>query len=178
MAAGEERTPVSLPTSPAAKEVPRMATDSANSRVAAVCFRAAVVALTAVLDVTSCFLPATSIGSLGAGDGPSLGLEHLLFGFLTGDQGLPAWSANFVLWVAVVCLLRSCFRAAAVLGIAAAVLGLTTLTAFKSDGKYSGYYLWQSSQIVFAVGAVVAYRWSRAGRIAGEPAAAPARPRE
>jgi hypothetical protein len=140
-----------------------MARDSAKASGAVSTYSAGVVLLTAVLYVGSCFLPATTIGSLG--DGPDLGLLHLLFGWLSGLQGLPAWSANFVLWVAAGCLLGSHFRDAAVLGAMAALLGLTTLTSFKADGKYSGYYLWQSSLIVFAVGAVVAYSWSRWSRI-------------
>jgi hypothetical protein len=140
-----------------------MARDSTKASGAISTYSAGVVLLTAVLYVVSCFLPATTIGSLG--DGPDLGLMHLLFGWLSGLQGLPAWSANFVLWVAAGCLLCADFRAAAVLGVGAALLGLTTLTSFKYDGRYSGYYLWQSSLMVFAVGAVVAYSWSRRPRI-------------
>ena len=138
-----------------------MAMVSPQSRIGVARYGVAVVILTAVLYVASCLLPATSIGAISEESRPDPGWVHLIFGWLSGLKGLPAWSANFVLWAAAWCLLRSRLRAAALLGLAAALLGLTTLVSFKSDGRYSGYYLWQASQIVFAVGAVVAFARSR-----------------
>jgi hypothetical protein len=116
-----------------------------------------IILLTGALYVVSCFLPATCIGSFGNGRGPNPGWAHLAFGWMSGLRGLPAWSANFVLLGACWLLMRSEFRAAALLGILATLLGLTTLTSFKYDGRYAGYYLWQASQFVLAVGAGIAY---------------------
>jgi len=116
----------------------------------------AVVIVAVALYTVSCFLPATDICNFSDGPSrPSLGLEHLLLGWCD-VKGIPAWSANLVLWAGIVCLLRFHFRAAAVLGVMATLLGLTTLVSFKHDGRYVGYYLWQLSQIVFAVGAICA----------------------
>ncbi len=142
--------------------VSRMASDSANPGGALSTYCAGIVLLTGVLYAASCFLPATTITSVG--DGPDVGLLHLLLGWASGLRGLPAWSANFVLWAAAAYLEAGRFRAAAVLGVAAALLGLTTLTSFKADTKYAGYYVWQSSQIAFAIGAIVAACWFRRTR--------------
>jgi hypothetical protein len=130
--------------------------------------------LTVTLYVAACCLPATTIGDLSLGavsdtpvkSSPDVGLVHLLLGWLSGLQGLPAWSSNFVLWAGIVCLLRRRLRRAAVLGVAAALLGLTTLTSFKHDGRYIGYYLWQSSELVFAAGSILLCLWARDGEIA------------
>ena len=130
-----------------------MAQAHVGGRVVGGRYVAAVYFVSACLYVVSCLLPATDIG----GDfGPYLGLFHLLFGWVSGLKGLPAWSSNFVLWAGLVCLLLSRFRMAAVLGVTAALLGLTTLTSFKSDGMHAGYYVWQTSQFVFAGGALTA----------------------
>ena len=46
------------------------------------------------------------------------------------------------------------------------VLGLTTLTCFKNEGKYIGYYLWQTSQAVLALGSL--HIWQRGRRVTGQ----------
>jgi hypothetical protein len=119
-------------------------------------FIGAVVGTTASLYVAACFLPTTSFL------GGSCGLLDLVFGWLAGLQGLPAWSANFLLVAGVVCMLRRQFRAAAGCTWLGAALGLTVLTSFKADQKYVGYYLWLASQVLLANGASLA--WWRARR--------------
>lgn len=145
-----------------------MASESTKASGAISTFSTVVVILTGLLYVVSCFLPATTIGSFGDGK-LDIGLIHLVFGYLSGLRGIPAWSANFIIWLAAGCFLDSKYRAASVLGVMAALLGLTTLTSFKLEAMYVGYYLWQSSLIIFAVGAIVARYWSRWARIGFGP---------
>ncbi len=76
-----------------------------------------------------------------------------------GVFSLP-WFANPALAVGCVQLLRRRFLAATLWGIAATLLGLTTLVEYKWEAKYSGYYLWQTSQVVLAAGAAGACLWS------------------
>jgi hypothetical protein len=140
-----------------------------------------VVWLTVTLYAAACCLPATTIGDYSGGalsdvpvnPLPGLGWHHLVCGWLSGLQGLPAWSSNFVLWAGIVCLLERRLRKAAVLGVAAALLGLTTLTSFKHDHRYIGYYLWQSSELVFAAGSILLCLRARDGESATLPGATP-----
>ena len=120
-------------------------------------YRVAVVTVAALLYVWACFLPASTIGA--DPDRPTFSLEHLVIGWMSGLQGIPAWGSNFVFLYAGICLLRSLRAAAAVMGITAVILGLTTLTSFKSNIVYVGYYVWLASQIVLALGSIIGYLW-------------------
>jgi hypothetical protein len=62
------------------------------------------------------------------------------------------WSANLFLAAGLLCLGRGRYRMAAGLGTASALLGLTTW-AFVNRNVGIGYYLWQASPILLAVGA-------------------------
>lgn len=95
-------------------------------------------------------------------DGPVLGpgVGDLVFGWLSGH---PAWLANPALAVAVVLLLFGQRRCAAVAGVLAASLGLTTCQLFGLAELYRGYYVWQASQVMFAAGACW-FCWSARSR--------------
>jgi hypothetical protein len=132
-------------------------------------FSRTVAAITAYLFAAACVLPATDIRSFDGGalsDSPSrhdptLGFVHLLFGWMDLYRSLPPWGSNFVLWAGVVQLRRGRPGSAAILGILSFGLGLTTLTSYKSEAKYVGYYLWQASQVVFAGGSYITWLGAR-----------------
>jgi hypothetical protein len=124
-----------------------------------------VVGVAVTLYATACFLPATDIGSFDGGalsDGPvrvqpSLGWEHLVFGWLDFPGSLPAWSANFFLAAGLLALLRSQFQRAIALGALAALLGLMTTTSYKNEGRYIGFYLWELSHVTLALGGIMCW---------------------
>src|SRR5262249_11802126 len=98
----------------------------------------------------------------------------LAFGWVDFPHSLPPFSANFVLWIAGVYFVRRRFGTAAVLGVVATLLGLTTLTSYKNEGRHVGYFCWQSSQIVLAVGATMAWWIQRKDTAAQESTASAA----
>lgn len=107
----------------------------------------------------ACWLPAiyvddgvSSSSDLGFKDGSPIGLLILLFGYSGGNNGIP-WSANVFLAVGIICLLNRSIRLAAVWSSVASLLGLTTWWVWGYKSLLIGYYLWQASLIVFAVGA-------------------------
>ena len=121
-----------------------------------------------LLYVAACLTPAIDRGpriveSLGdvAGadfDGRySFGLEILLFGWCGGNNGVP-WSANVFLTIGWWCLVARRFRAAAVSGSVALLLGLTTWWVYRYATLVVGYYLWQGSILILLLGACWAYR--------------------
>lgn len=70
------------------------------------------------------------------------------------------WSANLLLVVGWVLLLCNKTKAALDLGVAAALLGLTTwLFSFEWKELLVGYYLWQSSLLSFALGTLAIRIW-------------------
>ena len=152
-----------------------MANDGLKTKAAASWYVASLVAVTMGLYLAACCLPATDLGDsldFGTSDAgpyeppaPSPGWMHVVFGVMSG-KGLPAWSANIVLCAGVVCLILRRIGAATALGVAATVLGLTTLTAFKYNHVYSGYYVWQTSHTLFAVGSCVGFCWLRSEAVA------------
>jgi hypothetical protein len=87
--------------------------------------------------------------------GSRIGLWTLVVGWC--PPWTVPWSANFLLLIGWVLLLLSKNRLAWRFGAAAALLGLTTW-AFRSSAKDTemklrvGYYLWQASLFVFALG--------------------------
>jgi hypothetical protein len=121
-----------------------------------------ILTITALLYAAACILPATDIGSFGGGalsDGPvdrspTFGWEHLLFGWMDYFRSLPPWTANFVMLAGAVQLQRARLGSATALGFLSVGLGLTTLTSYKHDTRYVGYYLWQSSQAALAIGSL------------------------
>ena len=98
-----------------------------------------------------------------AGDSHRDGFSHVVLGWMAGPRSWPAWSSNFVLWAAIGSLIYWRIQAAAILGIVAALLGLTTLLFYQDETKFSGYWLWQSSQLLFAAGAAPIYFYARRG---------------
>lgn len=88
------------------------------------------------------------------------GLSALLMGWLP-PWTIP-WSANPLLLVGAILLLCRRAKAATYFGGAAATMGAVTwvyswLGAWK--GLEVGYFLWQASLIVFAVGAAATWGW-------------------
>jgi hypothetical protein len=118
------------------------------------------VALTLGLFALGCCMPAvdkariTDAGALQDSplEGPFLlvGLYDLIWGWLSCH---PAWLANPVLAVAVVLMWFGWRWCATAAGVLAAGLGLTTCNLFKLAELYPGYYVWEASQLVFAIGA-------------------------
>ena len=106
-----------------------------------------VLVLVAGVYALACALPV-----LHGGDGPLPGWACLLLCWRP-PLSLP-WSANLVLAAGLLCLGRGRYRPASWLGGAAALLGLTTW-AFVDRHVGIGYYLWQASPILLAVGAHV-----------------------
>jgi hypothetical protein len=89
---------------------------------------------------------------MGGHGGTVLGLQLLLWGWLAPLCWAP-WSANLLLGGGLLALACRNYRGAATLGWLAAGLGLT---AWALDTHYLlGYYLWQASPILLALGARV-----------------------
>jgi hypothetical protein len=86
------------------------------------------------------------------GDGPLPGWACLLLCWRP-PLCLP-WSANLFLAAGLLCLGSGRYRTASWLGTAAALLGLTTW-AFVNKHVGIGYYFWQASPILLAIGAPV-----------------------
>jgi hypothetical protein len=124
-----------------------------------------------LLFLLACFLPcidrgpATPSGDPGFPDftaGWHFGLAILLLGWGGENNGVP-WSANVFLVLGLLCLWARRPRTAAVLGVIASGLGLTTwsLNLFSREHDYHvlvGYYFWQGSLLVLAVGGMWASR--------------------
>ncbi len=146
-----------------------------------------VIGLVGILFVWACLLPCVDCGPevlTSDPGGPDLeagrhfGLTILLLGWGGGNHGVP-WSANVFLALGLLCLAFRRHRAAGVRGIVASCLGLTTwaLNGFSRPCGYDpmvGYYFWQASLLVLAVGAFWAARRRRMptfqnGEVAGRP---------
>jgi hypothetical protein len=111
-----------------------------------------------LLYVAACLTPVARIddgiptSDLDFKDGSPIGLVVLLFGWTGGNNGLP-WSANVVLALGMLFLLLGRLRLAAVAGAVASLLGLTTWWVLRYSPLLVGYYLWQASLLLLAVGA-------------------------
>lgn len=82
------------------------------------------------------------------------GLGALLLGWIP-PLCIP-WSANLLLLVGWVVLLCGRYRTALLLGVAASLAGLTTLgywATMQWENLLIGYYLWQASLLLLALGA-------------------------
>jgi hypothetical protein len=124
-----------------------------------------------LLFLLACFLPCIDCGQEVSSSDPGwpdltagwhFGLIILLFGWSGGNNGVP-WSANVFLALGLACLGLRRHRTAAVLGMIASTLGLTTwaMNSFSRPHDIHpmvGYYFWQASQLVLAVGALWAGR--------------------
>jgi hypothetical protein len=87
------------------------------------------------------------------------GWETLLFGWVP-PLCIP-WSANLLLLVGWILLLCKRYRAALWLGVVAALAGLTTLWLSVEEGwekLLAGYFVWQASLFLFALGALALWR--------------------
>jgi hypothetical protein len=125
------------------------------------------------LFAAACFLPcvdcgrvlADSSGDVAGSDflgerGSHSGLELLLVGWCGGNNGVP-WSANVFLFLGYGGFVFRRYRAAAVLGLIATALGLSTWWVRRYDTLMVGYYVWQASQFVLAAGALWALHSTR-----------------
>jgi hypothetical protein len=135
-----------------------------------------VISWACLLFLLACFLPCIDCGpEMPSSDpgwadftaGSHFGL--MLFGWSGGNHGVP-WSANVFVALGLLCLQLRRYRAAGVLGIVASSLGLTTwsLNWFSRPHDYHvmvGYYCWEASQLMLAVGAL----WA-GGVVLREPA--------
>ncbi len=98
-----------------------------------------------------------TITNTGFSTGTVYGFTALMAGWAP-PMTLP-WSANLLLLAGWVLLLwRENADAAMVLGIAAALLGLTSLIFIPTDELLVGYYLWQLSLVLFARGSFAIWR--------------------
>ena len=94
-----------------------MATANANLGPDTTLSSKTTIAVATVLFVAACILPATDIGcGFGPSDNPSneaptLGLIHLLGGWLFYPSSLAPWSANFIFFAGLVQLLAGRARA-------------------------------------------------------------------
>jgi hypothetical protein len=123
-----------------------------------------------LLFVLACFLPCIDCGEEVPSSDPGFpdftaglhfGLVILLLGWSGDNNGVP-WSANVFLALGLASLGFRRYRTAAVLGIIASTLGLTTLALNRFSRSHDieplvGYYFWQGCQLVLAVGAL----WAR-----------------
>jgi hypothetical protein len=120
------------------------------------CFR--VLFFVAALYGAACFTPAIYVddgcatSDLDFRIGSPWGLEILLLGWGGRNNGIP-WAANVFLLFGLAMFRARWFRTAFVLGIIASLLGLTTWWVWGFRSLLVGYYLWQASLIVLAVGA-------------------------
>lgn len=122
--------------------------------------RLAVSLVVASLFVAACASPAVDYKppqTRDFGDITPYGVYHGIGALLFGGAAAPLpWSANLLLLSGWVLLLIRMNAAALGVGAAAAVLGLTAWL----DGQFElllGYYLWQSSLIALALGALVLF---------------------
>jgi hypothetical protein len=109
------------------------------------------------LGIASCLLPALQLPG-----GRILHGFSLLFAGWRRPFSV-AWSANLVLSVGLLCLAARRYRMAALVGAAAALLGLTTAALAGPLHLLSGYYLWQAGLILLALGAHVLAQRGRDG---------------
>jgi hypothetical protein len=139
--------------------------------------RRKVIGLVCLLFLSACLLPCIDCGPgrvpSSDGDFPDftegshLGLAVLLLGWGGANHGVP-WSANVFLGLGLLCLGLRQPRAAAVLGLIASCLGLTTwaMNWFTRPHDYRvmvGYYFWQASLLALAAGALWVSRRSVQG---------------
>ena len=113
------------------------------------------------LYLIACFCPVYielgwSPDGLGSPSRSVVGWQLLLYGWLFLFLYLPfciPWAANLLLLQGWIFYLRGRAHAAAVFGGLAAAVGLATFTMLRSEGQelLMGYYLWQTSLLVFAV---------------------------
>ena len=83
------------------------------------------------------------------------------------------WCANLLLGIGVLSLARDRCTAASVLGMVAAVLGLTTWVVAGKTDWLLGYYLWQASPVMLALGAhVISFNGEQPSGAAGTPSSA------
>src|SRR4051812_26174271 len=104
--------------------------------------------IVALLYAAACFTPAIRVDDgIPSSDldfklGTVPGLFILLLGWTGGNNGVP-WSANVFLGGGLLLLALKRFRGAAVLGVLAAALGLTTCWVWGAGNLRLGYFLWQ-----------------------------------
>lgn len=137
-----------------------MATGRSTSERSPFLPTAVVVALTAAIYLSACFLPAGTFGEMDGGalaDGPyepprpMPGWFYLAFGWIAIPLGSLAWTSNFVLAAGMVFALLGRQRRAARLGLTAALLSSLALIGWVKDA-YIGFYLWLGCQWFFAIG--------------------------
>jgi hypothetical protein len=121
-----------------------------------------VMAATFVLYGLACLVPAVYLDEGGPPTsdldfriGSPIGLAVLCLGWMFW-WSVP-WSANLLLLLGVSGLARRRFRLACVLGVLGAVVALSSWFCVENR-LLVGYYLWQASFLVFAVGAAVVGR--------------------
>ena len=89
--------------------------------------------------------------------GAKSGAVCLALGWTTVGRLVPAWLANPVLALAVLCLTLERATAALTLALVALGLGLTTFRLYQVDPDFAhphiGCYLWLASMLAVAVGA-------------------------
>jgi hypothetical protein len=121
-----------------------------------------VIGLTCLLFLLACLLPCIDCGPEVPSSDPGwpdfesgwhFGLTILLLGSDGGNNGVP-WSANVFLALGLICLVYPKPRAAAVCGVIASVLGLTTWWVRRDDVLLVGFYAWQASLFALAGGAI------------------------
>jgi hypothetical protein len=123
----------------------------------------AVSALVLCLYILACCTPAAMLPNFYRGGRPLiveriLGFGLLALGWLPSPMILP-WLANAFLLVGLILLWRGRFKSALISGCLAAILGFTTWF-FIDPGQDAaclhdvmiGYFLWQASLLVFALG--------------------------
>jgi hypothetical protein len=113
------------------------------------------------------FAPALKVRLLDT-EGDLPGWEALVFGWMPGTC-IP-WSANLLLLVGWIALLCGRYRSALWLGIAAALAGFTTLGLGVLVGWETllvGYFVWQASLLLFALGSWTLWRKSKASARGG-----------
>ena len=116
----------------------------------------ATVATCVVLFVVACVTPASTIATWGPFDGPTLGLTHLLVGWLPDPNCIVHWLANPIGLTAVVYFTKRRFRLAAGLSLLALLFALTTLFSAMHEGFYVGFYLWLACPMILGVSAAFA----------------------
>lgn len=112
----------------------------------------------------ACAVPAVYLVKMGphgyveAGKGPLPGWAALLCGWCVNNvRDTVPWLANLPWLIGMICLLLKKYRLALGFGVAASLLGLTTLFYFhplsRQDHPLIGYYFWQASLLALAVAA-------------------------
>ena len=109
-----------------------------------------------LLYVVACAIPAVDIGPGDWWSGDALGVFALMVGWAP-PLTIP-WSANVLLLVGWIFLLRRKLRTAVYLGGTATLMGLTTWF-FVLSGEFRsllvGYWLWQGAMVVFFAGSLL-----------------------